>query len=289
MAPPDELRTRETSDEHLPGYAELYAELAPANPDPDTLSQALQQRAAGLGLPAAAGRGVPRALRPLVDILRNRHLVDDLGTYDATVTWLELHVPRGGSGAIKWRTAGTGQAAFSLELVGSGLGSGRKTSWVVESDIPRRTTCLRFVQEITASVKVYSVAERDGERREPSVDITGTRGRRLEPWPDCLFCAIEPADVDEFAYERGDVIDLTAYDAEYIETYQRDTSFTRNLDVGLKVPVPAPLPQAGALGLSLKQETTMSYEVAYQFINGRRYQPYWPADEPAGLPYWSSG
>ena len=106
MASPDELRTRETSDEHLPGYAELYAELAPANPDPDTLSHVLQQRAAELGLPAAAGRGVPRALRPLVDILSRRHLVDDLGAYDATVTWLELHVPHGGSGAIKWLTAG---------------------------------------------------------------------------------------------------------------------------------------------------------------------------------------
>jgi hypothetical protein len=43
MTPPDELRTRETSDEHLPGYAEL----APANPDPDTLSQALQEQATG--------------------------------------------------------------------------------------------------------------------------------------------------------------------------------------------------------------------------------------------------
>jgi len=89
MAPPDELRTRETGDEHLPGYAELYAELAPVNPDPDTLSNVLQQRAAALGLPAVAGRGVPRALRPLVDILHKRHLVDDLGTYDAAVTWLE--------------------------------------------------------------------------------------------------------------------------------------------------------------------------------------------------------
>jgi len=284
MASPDELRTRETGDEHLPGYAELYAELAPGNPDPDTLSYALQQRAAEVGLPAVAGRGVPRVLRPLVDVLHKRQLVDDLGTYDATVTWLELHVPRGGSGALKWRTAGTGQAAFSLELLGSGLGSGRKTSWVVESDIPRRTTCLRFVQEITASVKLYSVAE----RLEPAVDVVGTRGRRLEAWPGCPFCAVKPADVDEFAYERGDAIDLTAYDAEYSETHQRDTSFTRNLDVGLKVPVPA-LPQAGALSLSLRQETTMSYEVAYQFVNGRRYQPYWPADEPAGLPYWSAG
>jgi len=53
MAPPDELRTRETGDEHLPGYAELYAELAPVNPDPDTLSNVPQQRAAALGLPAA--------------------------------------------------------------------------------------------------------------------------------------------------------------------------------------------------------------------------------------------
>ena len=97
MAPPDELRTRETGDEHLPGYAEL----APVNPDPDTLSRVLQQRAAELGLPAVAGRGVPRALRPLVDILHKRRLVDDLGTYDATVTWLELHAPRGGSGALK--------------------------------------------------------------------------------------------------------------------------------------------------------------------------------------------
>jgi hypothetical protein len=110
----------------------LDAELAPGNPDPDTLSYALQQRAAELGLPAVAGRGVPRALRPLMDILHKRRLVDDLGTYDGTVTWLELHVPRGGSGALKWRTGGTGQAAFSLELLGSGLGSGRKTSWVVE-------------------------------------------------------------------------------------------------------------------------------------------------------------
>src|SRR5690242_11266916 len=54
-----------------------------------TLSNVLQQRAAALGLPAVAGRGVPRALRPLVDILHKRHLVDDLGTYDAAVTWLE--------------------------------------------------------------------------------------------------------------------------------------------------------------------------------------------------------
>lgn len=51
---PTELRTRETSDEHLPGYAELYTELAPANPDPDTLSDVLQQRAAELAPEYAA-------------------------------------------------------------------------------------------------------------------------------------------------------------------------------------------------------------------------------------------
>ena len=190
MASPDELRTREIGDEHLPGYAELYAELAPASPDPDTLGHVLRQRAAELGLPAVAGRGVPRALRPLVDIMRKRRLVDDLGTYDATVTWLELHVPRGGSGAIKWRTAGTGQAAFSLELLGSGLGSGRKTSWVVESDVPRRTSCLRFVQEITTSIKVYSDADRERERREvggSASRIAGWPSRRTPrgPWPPC--------------------------------------------------------------------------------------------------------
>src|SRR5690348_8027929 len=174
MASPDELRTRETSDEHLPGYAELYAELAPANPDPDTLGDVLQQRAAELGLPAAAGRGVPRALRPLVDILSRRHLVDDLGAYDTTVTWLELHVPHGGSGAIKWRTGGTGQAAFSLELLGSGLGSGRKTSWLVESDIPRRPTCLKFVQEITVSIKLYG--------KWPGRSIPATSSSRSRAW-----------------------------------------------------------------------------------------------------------
>jgi hypothetical protein len=289
MASPDELRTREIVDEHLPGYAELCAELAPANPNSDTLSRVLQERAKELGLPAVGGRGVPSALRPLVDFLQRRRLIDDLGNHNATVTWLELHVPRGGSGAVKWRTAGTGQAAFSLELLGSGLGSGRKTSWVVESDVPRRSTCLRFVQEITARIKVYSVSEQDRERLEPAVDIVGTRGRRLESWPDCPFCAIGMQEVDEFAYERGDVIDLTAYDAEYSETYQREVSFSRNVDLGLKVPISASLPQAGTVGLSLKQETTMSYEVAYQFINGRCYQPYWPADEPVSLPYWSAG
>jgi hypothetical protein len=92
-------------------------------PTPATLGDSLEQQARQAGLPAPAGRGVPAAFKVLVDVLRRRRLVEELGTHPASVTGLELHVPRGGSGALKWRSSGSGEASFRLDLLGSAWGA----------------------------------------------------------------------------------------------------------------------------------------------------------------------
>jgi hypothetical protein len=280
LTDPEELPTRTIADERLPGYADLVDQLQ-RSPD---VAAALEAEAGSRGLPVHATRGIVTPFASIVDLLRGRRHVEDLGVHPVEISWLELHVPRGSHGAVKWKTSTTTDASFSLEVFGSGFGRGRRIVWSMESDIPARSTCLKLIQLLDVQVDLYMVKERPA----PTVNVVSARGRRLVSWNDCPYCSRRIDAVDDFEFERGPLIDLRTYDGRYTETFTRDLTEPVNVSLGLTVPTLPAVGDIGTLGVSLKREAQLSCNLVYEFTSGRCYQPYWHADRGSDLPYWSS-
>lgn len=286
MSEAEELSTKTTCDEPLPGYGDLYENLK--NKQPADIAQALEAEAARRPMPVQASRGIANPFKLIVDFLHRRKHVKDLGIHPVEIPWLELHVPRGCSGALKWKTSGNNEAGISLDVFGSGFGSGRKIAWSMESDIPARTSCLKCIQQLNVQVDLYSVHDSSGDRYEPCVNVVSARARQLLSWRDCPYCSRDIKSVDEFEYEHGPMIDLRAYDGKYTETFARDLTKPQSANLGIRLPAIASLPESGKLGLSFKRESQLSCNLVYEFASGHCYQPYWPVAGAADLPYWSS-
>jgi hypothetical protein len=282
----ENLSSKTITDEHLPGYAELYDRLRETQ-EPDDMAQALEAEAARHVLPVQATRGVPTPFKAMVDFLRGRKHVQDLGEHVLEVAWLEFHVPRNSTGALKWKTSQSDEVAFNLNVFGSGLGSGRSISWSVESDIPARSICLKFIQQLNVQVQLYLVKESGRERYETSADVLSSRGRQLIPWVDCPYCASTVENVDEFDFEKGQIIDLRQYDSKYTETFTQELKEPLNASVGLTLPLPGAA-QTANVGISFKREAHLSCTLVYEFAKGLCYQAYWPVGRSTDLPYWSS-
>jgi hypothetical protein len=203
------------------------------------------------------------------------------------VPWLEFHIPRNSSGQLKWKTSQSDEVAFNLNVFGSGLGSGRSISWSVESDIPARSICLKFIQQLNVQVQLYLVTESGRDRYETTADIVSSRGRQLIPWANCPYCSCNIENVDEFSFEKGQVIDLRQYDSKYTETFAQELKEPLDASVGLTLPLPGAA-QSANVGISFKREARLSCTLVYEFAKGRCYQPYWPVGRSTDLPYWSS-
>jgi hypothetical protein len=282
----EDLPTKTILDEHLPGYGELYQRLKSEGREPGDINQALERegRNAEIGLKAA--RGIPSPLKDIVDFLRGRRFVKDLGVHPVDVVWLEFHVPRSCSGALKWNSSGSEECSFSLNVVGSGLGSGRRIAWSMQSDIAARSICMKFIQKLDVRVRLYETA--GGNGFEPAVDVVAARGRQLVAWADCPHCSSTIESVDDFEFQKGQMIDLRAYDSKYAETFTRDLAQPVNANLSIGLPAIAAVLPSANLGISFKREAKLSCSLVYEFAKGRCYQPYWPVDYPSNLPYWSS-
>lgn len=282
---PEELPTKAIADERLPGYADLFEDLQRKSQQSADIVEALEAEASSRDLPVQATRGIATPFKSIVDFLRGRKHVQDLGIHLVEVSWLELHVPRGSQGSVKWTTSATADASFTLEVFGSGFGSGRKIAWSMESDIPARPSCLKFIQLLNVQVDLYSVQD----RYAPTVNVVSAHGRRLVPWNDCPYCSRDIDAIDDFEFERGPIIDLRTYDGTYTETFTRDLTKPVSMSLGLTLPTLTAAGDVGTLGVSLKREAQLSCNLVYEFASGRCYQPYWPVAHSSDLPYWGSG
>jgi hypothetical protein len=282
----EDLHTKTILDEHLPGYGEVYERLKNEARDPDDMAQALEREGRGGEIGLRAARGIANPFKGILDFLRGRKYVRDLGVHPVEVAWLEFHVPRSCTGALKWKSSGSDEASFSLNVIGSGLGSGRRIAWSMESDIPARSNCMRFIQKLDVQVHLYEVP--DGNRYETTVDVVTAQGRQLVAWQDCPYCSCTIESIDGFEFQKGQMIDLRAYDSKYVETLTQDLTQTLNASLGITLPGVAVIPSGASLGISFKREAKLSCNLVYEFAKGHCYQPYWPIDHSSSLPYWSS-
>jgi hypothetical protein len=170
----EDLPTRTILDEHLPGYGEVYQRLKNEAREPGDMAQALEREGRGGEIGLRAARGIATPFKEILDFLRGRKFVRDLGVHPVEVVWLEFHVPRSCSGALKWKSSGSEETSFSLDVVGSGLGSGRRIAWSIESNIPARSICMKFIQKLDVQVQVYEVP--GDNRYETAVDVVAARG-----------------------------------------------------------------------------------------------------------------
>jgi hypothetical protein len=118
--------THDLEEVPIPGYGARFETLAAKETNLDKIAEALESEAHREGLPIPAGRGLPAPFRLMVDFLRQRRLVQDLGVQTVPITWLCFHAPPVGSGTLKWAATNAAESSFSLSVLGSGYGSGRK-------------------------------------------------------------------------------------------------------------------------------------------------------------------
>lgn len=267
-----------TEDLPVVGLADRLAELGDA--DADQAATRLQEHADATGVPGPAPRGaVSDAYRGLVDRLRARRVVEDLGEHPAAFAWLELHVPPGGSGQLGLRNEQGSDSGVSLSIVGLNYGNGRVAKLSVSEDFGERQQCLQLIQHVS----VHVVRHAEGP---PRGDVTGVRHVEVLPWPDCPRCGQSASELDTVGYELAGVgLDLSHDAAGAERTMVHELSGSGERGLGVSIPLPAGVP---TLKVSLKATTTFSLvcDARYRFAAGRHYTPVRPVDDGPALPFW---
>src|SRR6266550_3453867 len=118
-------------DEAIPGIAELVE--SRSEDDPEKLASALLERAKEVDVGNPASRGPERYLS-IIERIRSRKLLEDLGNRQFTVDWLGFHVPAGAKGRLKIKHIQKGTFGATLKVLGLGFGAGRSLSLAVEDD-----------------------------------------------------------------------------------------------------------------------------------------------------------
>ena len=87
-------------NEHIQGAAEFVEQHGDADNDGVAAALAEHVDAAGLDRPSARGN-VLEVYRAIVQRIRGRHLVKDLGEHEFSIDWLSFHIPQGGKGQLE--------------------------------------------------------------------------------------------------------------------------------------------------------------------------------------------
>jgi hypothetical protein len=266
-----------TEDLPVVGLADRLAELGDA--DTDEAAARLREHVAATGIPAPAPRGATDAYRWIVERLRGRRVVEDLGEHAASVGWLELHVPPGGSGQLALRNEQGSDSGVTLSIVGLGYGNGRVARLSVSEDFGEREHCLQLVQHLSVRI----VRHADGP---PRGDVTGIRHVEVVPWPDCPRCGQSASNLDTVGYElAGAGLDLSRDEAGAERTVVHELSGTGERRLGVSIPLPAGGPALTA-SFSAKTSFALVCDARYRFASGRHYTPVRPVDDGPVLPFW---
>jgi hypothetical protein len=283
MAEVFQLRSNTLHLDSIRGYADRFMSLCISESSLENVVQLVTSQTRDEGLPLPSTRGVRNIFKLIADYVNQRQLRQDLGVHTISVTWFELHVPHECKAVLKWGP----ESSFTLSLLGSGYGNGCKISFSVEGNMPAQIKCCKFIQHIDAHVKVYALPSTNGERYEAAVDLVHPGARQIVAWTDCPFCGIDIDKVDDVEYCHGKLIDLRNYDTTYIESFSGGLTVSNTMDISLPLQALVGIVEGAKIGVTMKREAKINYNLEYEFINGLCYQPYWPADDPNRLPYWS--
>ncbi len=269
-----------TEDLPLVGLADRLAELGDA--DVEEAAARLREHVDATRVPGPDPRGaVSDAYRQLVDRLRGRRAIEDLGEHPAAFPWLELHVPPSGSGQLAIRNEQGSDSGVTLSIVGLNYGNGRVAKLSVSEDFGERKHCLQLVQHVSVRVIRYE----DGP---PRGDVTRVRNVEVVPWPDCPRCGQDSSELDTVGYEVAGIgLDLSHDEAGAERTMVHELSGSGERGLGVSIPLPAGVP---ALTVSFRAATTFSLvcNARYRFAAGHYYTPVRAVDDGPSLPFWLS-
>jgi hypothetical protein len=269
-------------DEPLPGLAERFAALADQGLDDEVIAERLRAGALESGVPLPVGRGLSDVVTWLKERLRRRELVADLGEHPIAVPVFSFHVPPHGAGELSFQHESTDSRQFTIKLLGTGLGSGRKIGFSLQESFPERRTCARFVQHVTARSRLYALG---GGELETVTDVIRRQYRAVVSWADCPYCGVTPESIDVVDFELADDGVDHRNDEVGEERVEKLTIETES-----STEVGARLEHAGAsvdAGLTAKVTARLTCTARWVYPAGYLVVPYRPALAPGTPPFWA--
>lgn len=270
-----------TESERLPGIAETLEDLAQESDA--RVAEALAERLSSQRVAVPGDRsegGLLAYLMGLLQRLRGRRFVRDLGVEAARVPVMAFHAPPGGSAHLKLTRSADGGGGISLDMMGLGFGSGMKLKTEHQRDFHERTTCFRLESPVTCRLREY--ADADG-RPSVQVDVLTVGDPApvaMEPCPRC-FAAPAPGPMPRLP-ER--VCDLSADSHGMIETWTHDLSRSTEFELALDLPV---LAGTGLTAGVAVNRTVRSLCVAeYTLPGGARFTAYRTPLAAYEMPFW---
>jgi hypothetical protein len=268
----------------IEGLGAAYERLAPGA-STDLVIDRLRRHAADAGLPLPAGRGLKEAFVWLADLLRGRRLIKDWGEYPATVDWLSLHVPPGGSGSFTIEDKSKEQAGLTLKLLGTEVGSGRGLSLSVNESFLERKRCARLTQHVTVRVRTFDIA---GATTIES-SVTALRHHEVRVWDPCPLCGRRAEDLHPFDYEpAGQGVDLRRDDTGHTRSDTTQITVNQRRDIGLDLQIPG-LGGSGKIGLSSERSVELTCTTDYAFPPRMFFLPYRALADRVSPPFWALG
>jgi hypothetical protein len=271
------------ADEPITGVAERLAALEADGEEAAALLRWGLERD-GIALPVE--RGVPASLERIVERVRGRRLIEDLGETPSSFELLALHVPPGGRAKLAVRRSAESNQRMSVNALGFGFGGGRKLTIALSEGIAERTSCMRVMQHVVLHVRRFVVGEESASDEQVTTDLVRYGAREPRAWPDCPYCGPgkEP-DPFDFDIDEANALDLRGFDAELTREQSYTLERERKADVGVTVTVPGAGPIAA--GFHLEQVTSIDCTVSYAFPPGKCFVPYRSREGTPALPYWN--
>lgn len=262
-------------DEPIAGLSDAL-ERVPAGAPQDYL-RVLAEAAAAQGVGAPAARGLPEVWSAVVETIRRRRPLKEIGPFEVPTPWLSFHVPPGGTGHLKIGNSKASEFGIKFKAVGSGWGSGRSLTVEVSRDFQERTRCIRIALALNTRVRVY-----EGDV-PPRADVLGVAGLSVEELDACPDCSGENERLGAMVVPAGEWIDLRRDPKG--QTVQESLELADTSDIDLSVPFTVPGLNVQT-GVEWSRRSQVSCSTTYALPGGRRYRPSAAYGEPRDLPFW---
>jgi hypothetical protein len=264
-------------DEAIPGIAQLV-ESRPDD-DPQALVTELLDRALTVDVGIPSSRSTNRYLS-IIDRIRGRQLVEDLGKRQFDVDWFAFHVPPGAKGRLKLTHKKEGTLGVKLKVLGLGFGGGRSLSLALQDDYGERTKCLLLQRTFEANFRVF---EDISGRQYFQVDVERVVKDKQYGAGECQRCSIGALPEFDFTPVAEVAIDVTH------DPNGRTISDSYSIDENKELELSLPLNFTGfdiLPGIALRRNVKLECEYGYTLPGGYCYTPFRDDDGWRDFPFW---
>lgn len=279
----EELDLGVVEQEELLGAADIVSELE-VEQDEEAIGELQARiREQGVGLPGARA-SLFEDVRRILNRLRGRELVEDLGVHNVRVEWLSFHVPPGGTAGLKFERSAEHSSGVKLKFIGLGFGSGRSVSITAEHDFGDRNHCFNIGSTLAVRLRTY--ANDGGDEADLlQVDVENMVGFFLNSLAACPLCFTDPERGPRRAQSTGREWDLSNDAQGLTETQTFEFGEERELEVGLEIPVVTGLPAFNP-AVAMSRSMTNRCIAKYQFPGKARFTAYQLVGKGQDFPFW---